>query len=241
MSDDPRGPLSFGDERPIAGGTGEPQGPGEPAHAAPAAQRRLPRILLAVAGLALLALVTVNTLRTDGASSTGPPPGSVMTPFAAPLATSSLVGDVNVARRAGQGPAGAVAACDVRGAAVLNSCDLVDGRPAVLVFFTASKARCVAQVDRLAAAAVGQPGVRVAAITLGGDRRTLRELVLAHDWTIPVAHDRDAVLGNLYGVVVCPQITELRAGGRVGATTVGELSQAALDQRLATLAAGGSR
>ncbi|CAB4879146.1 unannotated protein [freshwater metagenome] len=206
--------------------------------------------MLALAGILLLVVVVVNGLRTQGGSSTGPPLGGAMAPFAAPLALTGPEGDVNVARRAGQGAAGAVAACDVRGAGVLRSCDLVAGSPAVLVFFTASQDRCVRQVDRLDALAAKHPGVRIAAIALGGSRRNLRDLVVSRRWSLPVAHDRDAVLGNLYGVAVCPQVTQLLPGGKLGATSVGELSvgqlAALLDRlesrgRLATVAAESTR
>jgi hypothetical protein len=79
--------------------------------------------------------------------------------------------------------------------------------------------------------------VRVAAVALRGDRGKLAGVVRGHGWTFPVAYDRDAVLGNLYGVAVCPQITYLLPGGRVQGTTVGELSTAELTARLRELTA----
>ena len=79
--------------------------------------------------------------------------------------------------------------------------------------------------------------MRVAAVALRGDRGELAGVVRGHGWDFPVAYDRDAVLGNLYGVAVCPQITFLLPGGRVQGTTVGELDAAKLTARLRELAA----
>lgn len=188
-----------------------------------------------IAVFALLVVVALNTLSTPGGSSSGPATGEPMPQFAAPLALSAVKGDVNVATRAGQGAAGDRPACRVRGPGVLNSCDLVRGRPAALAFFVPGRARCVTELDRLSRASRTVPGVRVAAVALRGDRRELAGVVRDHGWRFPVAHDRDAVLGNLYGVAVCPQITYLLPGGDVQGTTVGELSTAELTVRLREL------
>lgn len=236
MSD---GPLGFGDDeapRP-APPSPKPSAPAPPPRRRRPSSSRLPGIVVVGAGLILLALVGINTLRTQGASSTGPPAGERMPPFAAPLARSSIDGDVNVARARGQGQAGTVPACSVRGAGILNSCDLVRGAPVALAFFLAGRSRCVAELDALAAAAGGHPRVRVAAVALGGDRADVRRLVRDHGWRFPVAWDRDAVLANLYGVAVCPQITYLEPGGIVRDTTVGSLGRDALARRLASLEA----
>lgn len=230
------GPLGFGDDEPPR--TPPPPPPEPPARRGSRARgARLPGIVLVGATLILLAVVGVNTLRTQGASSTGPPAGQRMPPFAAPLAASAVTGDVNVARGRDQGQAGRVPACAVRGPGILTSCDLVRGAPAALVFFLAGRSRCVGEVDALAAAARAHPRVRIAAVALGGDRDAVRRLVAGHRWRFPVAWDRDAVLANLYGVAVCPQVTFLEPGGIVRDTTVGALGRAALGRRLAGLEA----
>jgi hypothetical protein len=194
-------------------------------------------IVLLVAAVGLLAVVGVNTLRTQGASSTGPVAGEPLPPFAAPLALSAVTGDVNVAREAGQGEAGARPACSVRGPGILTSCDLTRGGPAAIAFFVPGRERCEREVDALVRAARAHPAVRIAAVALGGDREDVRRLILRRGWRLPVAWDRDAILANLYGVAVCPQVTFAEAGGRVRETTVGELGPVALGRRLARLEA----
>jgi hypothetical protein len=79
--------------------------------------------------------------------------------------------------------------------------------------------------------------VRIAAVALGGDRAAVRRLIGRRGWDFPVAWDRDAILANLYGVAVCPQVTYVEAGGIVRETTVGELDAAALARRLRALRA----
>lgn len=196
---------------------------------------RLPRTIALIAAFLLLVVVAINTLRTPGRSSSGPAVGAAMPVFAAPLARSRIDGDVNVATRRGQGAAGAVPACAVPGTGVLRSCDLVRGRPAAIVFFTPGRGRCVDELDALARAARAVPGVAIAAVALRGDRGEIRRLVRDRGWRFPVAYDRDAILANLYGVAVCPQVTFLRPGGTVDGTTVGTQTAGQLAARLRAL------
>ena len=44
--------------------------------------------------------------------------------------------------------------------------------------------------------------------------------------------DRDGGLANVYGVAVCPQLTFVLPGGRVSDSSVGEISQRELGERL---------
>lgn len=192
---------------------------------------------LGVVVVLLIAYISLNTLRTQGVGSTGPRPGSQLAPFAAPIATGPVPdGDVNVARKAGQGDAGHRPACDVRGPGVLNSCDLVRRDPAVIVFLATRGAQCTGELDALGRAVARQPGVRLAAVSIRGSRSTLRGLVRSHGWRFPVAWDRDGILANLFGVAVCPAITYVLPGGRIQGSSVGRLEGAALERRLAALA-----
>jgi len=195
------------------GGSGE----GDPVRRRPLVATVIPLLALAV----LLGWVAWNGLKTDSGSSRGPKPGTRMPPFAAPIAASRLEGDVNVARRAGEGAAGARPACEVRGRDVLNSCDLVSGGPAALAFIAAGDTRCAGAFDRLSRLARGS-GVRVAAVVVRGSREEARDLVAARRWSDPVAWDRDGVLANLYGVAVCPQVVYLSEGGVVEKVEVGD-------------------
>jgi hypothetical protein len=202
-----------------------------------AGRSRLPGTIALVAMFALLVIVAINTLRTPGVSSSGPPAGASLPAFAAPLAASRVEGDVNVATAPGQGAAGARPACERRGPGILTSCELVSDRPAVIAFFAPGRKRCEQALDRLDRASRTVPGVRVAAVALRGDRDAVRRLVAERGWRFPVVHDRDAILANLYGVAVCPQLTYVLRGGTVRETTVGDEDLATLAAQLRALAA----
>jgi len=191
-----------------------------------------------VAGLAIVAYITLNTLSTRGPGSRGPAPGSRLPAFAAPIATSDLSGDANVAPRAGAGAR--VAACSVRDPRALNSCELAARRPAVLAFFATPAADCRAQLDTMQRVAARNPGVAFAAVAIRGDRGALRRLVRARGWTFPVAYDRDGAVANLYGIAVCPTVVFVRAGGRVADVTLGDgtLATGRLERDVRRLSAG---
>jgi hypothetical protein len=194
--------------------------------------------VVGIVALVVLSYVLLNTLRTDGPGSQGLAPGSQLPPFAAPLATSALEGDVNVARRTGQGDAGHRPACTVRGPRVVNSCELAERGPVVLAFVATRGARCVDELDVLDRVRRRHPGVQVAGIAIRGDRGALRRLVRERGWSFPVAYDRDGVLANLYGVAVCPHLTFAQRGGKVRESVLGRQDAAALERRFADLERG---
>lgn len=174
-----------------------------------------------VAFLVVIGVVLLNSLRSEGVGSTGIEPGKRMPVFAAPLVLSQLEGDVNVATKANQKDAGRRPACEVRGPAILNACELW-AKPVVLAFYADRSQRCVRELDRMERLRVKYPDVNFAAVSIRGSRNDQRKLVRAHGWQFPVAYDRDGVLANLYGAAVCPHITFARAGGTVVETTLGE-------------------
>jgi peroxiredoxin len=174
------------------------------------------------AGLAILVYITYNTVTTPGTSSRGLDAGERMPPFAAPLVTSDLEGDANVARQADQGSAGDTPACEVTDPRALNSCTLARRGPVVLAFLTESADRCVAALDAIEEVAPRHPDVGFAAVAIRGDRDELRDLVREHGWEFPVAQDRDGAVANIYGVAVCPTVVLAHRGGRVLRTDIGE-------------------
>jgi hypothetical protein len=189
----------------------------------------------AAAVLALIVYVSLNTLRSDHVSSRGPKPDSRVPPFAAPLALGDVSGDVNVARKAGEGEAGNRPACSVRGPGILNSCQLAERGPFVLAFLATRGTKCTRQLDVLERARAAHPDVQIAAVAIRGDRGDLRALVRSHGWRFPVAYDHDGILANLLGVAVCPLIVYALPGGIVRESTVGEIDGRALDRRLDAL------
>jgi hypothetical protein len=200
-------------------------------------------MIAVLAGIAILAYITYNTLTTPATSSRGLDVGTRMPPFAAPLVTSDLVGDANVARHADQGAAGARAACSVTDPRALNSCTLARRGPLVLAFFTDSAGRCVTTLDTLQQVARRHPRVGFAAVAIRGDRGDLRALVRRHRWRFPVAQDRDGAVANLYGVAICPTVVLAYRGGTVMRTALGsgETTAAALERGVRRLERGRER
>jgi hypothetical protein len=191
---------------------------------------------LGVVGVLLIAVVTLNSIRSGGGGSSGLVAGDRLPPFATPLAVSELDGDANVARKPGQGEAGVRPACDVRGPEILNACQLWERGPVVLAFFATRGGRCIEQLDAIERVRGRFPGVQFAAVAIRGDRDEIRRLVRGHRWGFPVGIDRDGALANVYHVAVCPQVTFARRGGKVVDTTFGQLSDDELAAQAGRLA-----
>ena len=194
---------------------------------------------LGVVAVLVLALIGLNTLRTQSNGSAGLKKGSLAPPFAAPLVFSSFPddADVNVARKADQKGAGKVPACSITSPGVLNLCRLYAGRPAVLVFTATRGGQCIRQLDIVQRLRPRFPDVAFAAVAIRGSRDDLRRLTRDHGWTFPVAYDHDGALANLDGIAVCPQLTFIRRDGRVADTAVGLVAPAELTRRVRALGA----
>lgn len=239
MSTGSDGPLGFGEQEPEP----EPRpgaGPRRPDH--PSQRPAVPPTnrytwFVGIVAIVLVVYVGINTL-SNGSGSTGVKVGHVVPPFAAPLATKGLVGDANVSAKGGGGSAGHVAACSIHRPDVFTVCDAYATRPLVLVFVGSRGKQCVHELDAIQRVAVRYPGIATAAVAIRGDRGDLRDLIRDHGWSFPVAYDRDNAVANLYGVVVCPQITYIRRGGRSAGTSFGVLSETELAARFAALRAG---
>jgi hypothetical protein len=189
-----------------------------------------------VAAVVVLCYIALNTLGTDAPGSKGLQEGEKLPPFAVPLATAPGPPDTdaNVATRPGQGNAHH-RACDVRGPAVLNSCELAERGPVALAFFATGDKRCTRQVDLLDRLAPRFPGVSFAAIAIKAKREQAAAVVRSHHWRLPVGFDHDAAVTNLYAVAVCPLVTFADRGGKVSASTLGLQDAAAVTSRLQEL------
>lgn len=219
------GPLDFEDDpreekrRPIQRA---PQAP--PPARRPGAGRYT--WFIGVAALLLIAVVGLNAIRTERVSSGGPEAGAKLPPFAVPLAEAELVGDANVALKAGEGAKRA--ACDVRGPDILNVCELAEQGPVVLALFPTEAGRCRSVARQLARMRERFPDVRFAAVGSRGNRRDLERLAAP----FPVGWDRDGAVASIYGLVGCPQVTLARRGGEVVATTRTELTDDELAEQI---------
>jgi len=99
--------------------------------------------------LLVIIVAMVNAISNGGVRA--PKSGGDLAPFAAPLVLSALDGDANLAtgRKGESKEAGRRPACDVRGADILNSCELQERGPVVLTFFADRGSQCVRQLDVL--------------------------------------------------------------------------------------------
>lgn len=198
---------------------------------------RYGRVTGALALLALLGILLSALLGSAG-DLRGIAPGSRIPVFAAPLAIGSLSGDVNIATRPHQGQAGDRPACGVRGAQVLNVCQLYEGAPLVLALFI-DGGSCANVLRQLQALAPAFPRVRFAAMAIKGETQPIRRLIADERLTFPVGLDRDGILVQLYRVATCPQVNFVYPGGVVQAPALlGTSTQAQLRRRVAALLAG---
>ena len=224
MSD---GPFGIRDrpegERPAAPKAPEPL---------PPARRSTVSWIVGVVVVFAIAYITLNTLRTEAPGSRGVPAGSQLPAFAAPLATSGLEGDANLATKPGQGGQGARPACTVRGPDIVNSCQLAEKGPVVLAFTAARSKTCDRQIDVLQRARSEYRDVQFAAVSIRGNRDDLRELIRDRGWTLPVAYDHDGGIANAYAVAICPTVTFAYKGGKVQGTSLTLIEGAALRKRI---------
>ena len=179
--------------------------------------------ILLLMGIGVLALTT--TLPNTGKGIEGPPTGSRMPVFAAPLATGNLDGEANVCRRRPCSKnAGPVPACEVRDRDVLNLCAL-RRRPLVLTLVVTRGADCEPQVDRVERMKGQVPGVGFAVVMSGNEREAAEHIVRRRGWTQPVGVDHDGRVVNVYGVDACPITVFAAPGGRVVETVLGNLTE----------------
>ena len=234
-----RGPLDFEDERdaPAPPDAREPAEKKVPPPAKPPGMSRY-GWWIGVLVFLILVYIGLNTISNAGKGTTGIAAGKQMPPFAMPMALSNLNGDANVATGNRQGERGKEAACAVRGPNVLNECQLVAGAPSVLAFLATGGGDCTKQLDLLERARSRYPGVRVAAVAIKGNRKTLRADIRKHGWGFPVGYDRDGAVANLYGVAVCPTTTFAYPGGKAMTTSLGLLNAEKLNATLAELVQG---
>ena len=127
-----------------------------------------------------------------------------------PLSTSSCRGrcDANVATEANQGAAGAQPACEVRGADILNACELAEGGPFVLAFVFEPVARCREQHPGAERVAARHRDVTFRIVAVRADAAARARCAR----TCRSAIDNDGAVANEYAVVVCPTITYVRRG-----------------------------
>jgi hypothetical protein len=184
-----------------------------------------------VLAVAILIGITVNTITTKPNGSAGVAAGEQVPPFAVPLATRNLPGDANVSTT-GKAPA-----CTVRGPRILNICQLYEHGPVALVLFI-DEGGCEDVLSDLQALSRSYPKVQVAAVSIRGDRGSLRDMVSSRGLSFPVGIDDQGDLAALYKIASCPQVTFIERGGMAqGRALLSRPSPATLRSRLAELEA----
>lgn len=167
-----------------------------------------------VLALVILGLITLNTVLTKPNGGAGIAPGRPLAPFAVPLVTGNLPGAADIATHPNDGSAGKHPACAERGPLILNICQLYEQGPVVLVLFV-DDGGCEQILSDLQALAPSFPGVRIAAVSIKGDRGQLRAMVHSRGLGYPVGIDEEGTLAALYKLATCPQVTFAYPGGVV--------------------------
>jgi hypothetical protein len=178
------------------------------------------RRMIGAIGIGLAIVAAALLFITRGVGPVGIPAGHRLHWFVAPLATSDLVGDANLAPHCNP------AHPDAR---ALNVCPWLARRaPLVIGFFVPALSDCTREIDTVQTVSERfRPGsVQFAAVAVRTSHNRAASLVRRHHWTIPVAYDRDGAAGTIYGVQVCPLLELAYRGGVVGYRLVGDQWQA---------------
>jgi hypothetical protein len=193
-----------------------------------------------ILGVLIVVLFVINTTLSKSHGVGGIEPGHRLAPFAVPLALGTVNGDADIATHADDGEAGKRPACSVRGAGILNVCELYEQGPVVLALFidAGSCPRVLSEMQALARVGGHQfSGVRFAGVALEGERGKLRALIRARNLSIPIGFDSDGALAALYKVVSCAQVTFAYPGGVVQSKPLLEVpAPATLRMRVSELA-----
>jgi hypothetical protein len=199
-----------------------PHRPGEEREPVPRPGARY-SVVVGVLLLALIVVALVNTLGGDdegilGASEADD--GIPLPEFAVPDARGELTGDANIFQddcETSDNPcpedARRPSACNIEPAGAIRVCDLFD-RPLVISFWFTRFAECLpAQdaVDRVASRYRGR--VNALLIDVGDDREDVQRIIAERGWRVPVGHDSDGGVSNLYHVGGCPTVAFVFPGG----------------------------
>lgn len=178
------------------------------------------RRIIGAIGLGIAIVISALSFITRGVGPIGIPPGHGLHWFVAPLATSNLVGDANLAPHCNP------AQPDTR---ALNICPWLANRaPLVIAFFIPGSGDCTREINTVQAVSTQfrSGSVQFSAVAVRTGRTQSAALVQQHHWTIPVAYDRDGAVGAIYGVQACPLLELAYRGGLVKYRLVGDQWQA---------------
>jgi len=167
-------------------------------------------VIGAVALVALAVVAIVSTSGNKGTGAKGPPVGSSMPQFAAPLAASKLNGDVNITP----------SSCSVKLVGAFVSCPPAAKGPMVIGFVTTDDKECSKLQPSLGALARKNQNTTVVLTGLRGTRKDLIKLAATQS-AVTTIWDRSGTLANRYGIAVCPTVVVVRKGGVVAGSLIG--------------------
>ena len=170
--------------------------------------------------------------------------GMPLAEFAVPDLRGSLEGDANVFQddcESSEIPcppdARRTPACEVELDEVIRVCDFFD-RPLAISFWFTRGAECLPTqdvFDRVARRYRGEAAFL--SINVRDNREDAAAIVRERGWRVPVGHDADGAVSNLYRVGVCPTVALAYPGGILREAKIGseDLSQAELEAEVEAL------
>lgn len=178
-------------------------------------------------GLAFAVLVIVailNAIGSDESGFLGADPddrrGEPIAEFAVPDILSGVEADANVAQddcATSRNPCPAddvrEPACEVNADDAIRICDLFD-KPLAISFWFTRGGDCLPTQDNFdLVAARRDEELNFLSVNVLDDAADVEEIVRQRGWQLPVGHDRDGAVSNLFGVGVCPTIVLAYPGG----------------------------
>lgn len=243
----PRGAEGEGDPGEAAGGASEEPDPeagrgGEPGPGPARPPRGLesrdrPKVasryslFVGLAFVVLAIVAVVNAISTDEGGVLGTDPdsnrGQALAEFAAPDALSDLVGDANIDQddcESSRNPCPAdqvrVPACEVELEGAIRVCDAFD-KPLAISFWFTLGGDCLPTQDAFDRVATERgEEVNFLSVNVLDDREEVTQLIRDRSWEVPVAHDTDGAVSNIYGVGVCPTVLLAYPGGILHAAEI---------------------
>lgn len=229
-------------------GSGSPQPP--PRRPRGLASRDRPKaasrysLYVGLAFILIAAIAVINAIRTDEGGILGTDRetdrGLSLPEFAAPAIASGLEGDANIAQddcESSRNPCPEdqvqIPACELDLKGAIRVCDLFD-RPLAISFWFTRGGDCTPTQDAFDRVAGDRRDVNFLSVNVLDDREEVAALVRERGWEVPVAHDSDGAVSNIYGVGVCPTILFAYPGGILHAAEVkpGNFSAEEIEARL---------
>lgn len=201
----------------------------------------------------VLALVAVfNAIRTDEGGLLGADPverrGEPIPEFAAPDVLAGLGNelDANIAQddcESSRNPCPAdqvrTPACRIEAPGAIRICDLFD-RPLAISFWFTRGGDCLPTQDAFDRVSSRRGGrINFLSVNVLDDVDEVGRRVRERGWEVPVAHDADGAVSNLFGVGVCPTLVLAYPGGILHSAEIkpGNFSEAEIEASLDDLLA----